>query len=59
MIRIFRPGVLMSYGPAPRRSPGRIHLANTEPATYMHGIIEGTMRSGARAAEEVLVGRAA
>jgi monoamine oxidase len=53
MIRIFRAGVL-----APRRSPERIHWANTEPATYMHGIIEGAMRSGARA-EEGLAGRRA
>jgi len=56
MMGIFRPGVLTSYGPALRRPAGRIHWANTETATYMHGMIEGAVRSGERAAEEVLAG---
>jgi monoamine oxidase len=33
---------------------GRIHWANTETATHMHGFIDGAIRSGERAADEVL-----
>ena len=48
------PGALTSYGPALRRPVGRIHGASTETATLMHGLMEGAVRSGERAAREVL-----
>ncbi|WP_307662225.1 FAD-dependent oxidoreductase [Streptomyces sp. V1I1] len=42
----FPPGALTNYGPALRRPVGRIHWANTETATLMHGLMEGAVRSG-------------
>jgi monoamine oxidase len=54
MIAHFAPGVLTSYGTALRQPVGRIHWAGTEQATLMHGLIEGAVRSGERAADEAL-----
>ncbi|WP_405807239.1 FAD-dependent oxidoreductase [Streptomyces sp. NBC_00210] len=54
MVGHFPPGALTSYGPALRRPVGRIHWASTETATLMHGLMEGAVRSGERAAHEVL-----
>ncbi|MFF4228886.1 flavin monoamine oxidase family protein [Streptomyces sp. NPDC001820] len=54
MVGHFPPGVLTNYGPALRRPVGRIHWASTETATLMHGLMEGAVRSGERAAREVL-----
>jgi monoamine oxidase len=54
MVGHFPPGALTNYGPALRRPVGRIHWANTETATLMHGLMEGAVRSGERAAGEVL-----
>ncbi len=54
MIGFFAPGVLTTSGPALRTPVGRIHWAGTERATAMHGLIEGAVRSGEAAAEEVL-----
>ena len=45
---------LTSYGTALRQPVGRIHWAGAERATEMHGLIEGAVRSGERAAAEVL-----
>ncbi len=56
MMGVFRPGMLTSYGAARRRPEGRIHWAGTETATIMHGLIDGAVRSGERAAAEVLAG---
>ena len=39
--------------PCARRS-GRIHWAGTETSTYWNGYMDGAVRSGERAAEEVL-----
>ena len=50
------PGVLYEYGPALRRAVGRIHWAGTETATYWIGYMDGAVRSGERAAREVLRG---
>lgn len=50
----FPPGVWTSYGPALREPVGRIHWAGTETATIWNGYMEGAVRSGKRAAEEVL-----
>lgn len=54
MIAHFPPGVLITFGPALRQPAGRIHWAGAERATLMHGLMEGAVRSGERAAEEVL-----
>jgi monoamine oxidase len=48
------PGVLTQFGPALRTPVGRIHWAGTETATVSLGTIDGAIRSGKRAAAEVL-----
>jgi monoamine oxidase len=54
MIAHFPPGVLTTYGPLLRAPAGRIHWAGTETATRHHGLIDGAIRSGERAADEVM-----
>ncbi|MFB6441685.1 flavin monoamine oxidase family protein [Streptomyces sp. NPDC056411] len=54
MVAHFPPGALTNYGSALREPVGRIHWAGTESATSMHGLMEGAVRSGERAAREVL-----
>lgn len=54
MIGHLPTGVLTGYGSAIRQPVGRIHWAATETATAMHGLMEGAVRSGERAADEVL-----
>ncbi len=54
MMAHLAPGVLSQFGPALRRPVGRIHWAGTETATISHGTIDGAIRSGERAALEVL-----
>jgi len=48
------PGFLLAYGPSLRRPVGRIHWAGTETSTYWNGYMDGAVRSGERAAAEVL-----
>jgi len=48
------PGVWSAYGPALREPIGRLHWAGTETATVWNGYMDGAVRSGERAAEEVL-----
>jgi monoamine oxidase len=48
------PGVMTQYGRLLRAPCGRIHWAGTETATESHGAIDGAIRSGIRAADEVL-----
>jgi monoamine oxidase len=48
------PGVLTTYGSALREPVGRIHWAGAETATYWNGYMDGAVRSGERAAREVL-----
>jgi monoamine oxidase len=48
------PGVLLDYGTAIREPVGRIHWAGTETATYWSGYMDGAVRSGERAAAEVI-----
>jgi monoamine oxidase len=48
------PGVLTQFGRALRTAVGRVHWAGTETATVSHGTIDGAIRSGERAATEVL-----
>jgi len=50
----FPPGVLTTYGPLLTEPFGRIHWAGTETATVSHGAVDGAVRSGERAAREVL-----
>jgi monoamine oxidase len=54
MIAHFAPGVLTNFGEALREPAGRIHWAGSERATEMHGLMEGAVRSGERAADEVV-----
>jgi monoamine oxidase len=48
------PGTLLDFGPAVREPVGRIHWAGTETATLWAGYMDGAVRSGERAAAEVL-----
>lgn len=48
------PGVLVDYGPWIRQPVGPIHWAGTETSDYWTGYMEGAVRSGERAAAEVL-----
>jgi monoamine oxidase len=50
----FRPGILSRYGPLLREPFGRVHWAGTETSTTSHGAIDGAVRSGERAAAEIL-----
>jgi monoamine oxidase len=47
-------GTLLSYSPLIRQPVGRIHWAGTETSTYWNGYMDGAVRSGERAATEVL-----
>ena len=48
------PGVLSRLGPLLQQPFGRVHWAGTETATTSHGAIDGAIRSGERAAAELL-----
>jgi monoamine oxidase len=50
----FPPGVWTSYGRALREPVGRLHWAGTETATVWNSHMDGAVRSGERAAAEVL-----
>ena len=50
----FPPGVWTNYGRALREPVGHIHWAGSETSTNWAGYIEGAVRSGERAAGEVL-----
>ena len=52
----FPVGGWTSYGSAFRAPCGRIHWAGTETASEWHGYMEGAIRSGDRAAREMLDG---
>ena len=56
MIGHYPPGVLTTYGQNIRLPVGRIHWAGTETSTTSHGAIDGAVRSGERAAAEILAG---
>ena len=47
-------GVLTSYGVALHEPVGHLYWAGTERATEMHGLMEGAVRSGEKAAQDVL-----
>jgi monoamine oxidase len=48
------PGTLTRYGPLLRQPFGRVHWAGTETSTTSHGAVDGAVRSGQRAAREIL-----
>jgi monoamine oxidase len=48
------PGVLTGYGSAIRDPIGRLHWAGAETSDYWNGYMDGAVRSGRRAASEVL-----
>ncbi len=48
------PGLLTTHGHLIREPFGRIHWAGTETATVSHGAMDGAVRSGQRAAAEIL-----
>jgi monoamine oxidase len=50
----FPPGLLTRYGRLLREPYDRIHWAGTETATVSHGAIDGAIRSGERAAAEIV-----
>lgn len=48
------PGVLSDFGPTIRARVGRVHWAGSETSTFWAGYMDGAVRSGERAAAEVL-----
>ncbi len=50
----FVPGTWTSYGPLLRQPVGRLHWAGTECSPVWNGYMEGAVRSGELAADEVL-----
>jgi monoamine oxidase len=50
----FTLGALTRYGRLLREPFGRVHWTGTETATVSHGAIDGAVRSGERAAREIL-----
>ena len=55
-VAVLPPDVLAPYGPSLRAPVGPIHWAGTETADYWAGYMDGAVRSGERAAQEVLPG---
>jgi monoamine oxidase len=53
-VGIHGAGSLVANGSALRVPVGRIHWASTETSTYWNGYMDGAVRSGQRAAKEVL-----
>ena len=51
----FGPGLWTTYGESLREPCGRIHWAGTETSSVWNGYMEGAVRSGERAAQEILV----
>jgi monoamine oxidase len=48
------PGTLIDFGPALKDPVGKIHWAGTETSDFWCGYMDGAVRSGERAAKEVL-----
>jgi monoamine oxidase len=53
-VAVSKPGTLTRYGSALRATVGPIHWAGTETSDYWTGYMDGAVRSGQRAAGEVL-----
>ena len=50
----FPPGLLTRYGHLLQEPLGRVHWAGTETSSISHGAMDGAVRSGERAAAEIL-----
>ncbi|KAK8076510.1 hypothetical protein PG994_003782 [Apiospora phragmitis] len=48
------PGIYTNYGPALRQRVGNLHFAGTESSDYWIGYMDGALRSGYRAATEII-----
>ncbi len=53
-VAIYPPNVMATYGKHLHRRYGRVHWAGTETSTYWTGYMDGAVRSGKRAAVQVL-----
>jgi monoamine oxidase len=53
-VMVLAPGTLTEFGPQLRAPIGRVHWAGTETSDYWVGYMDGAVRSGERAASEVL-----
>jgi monoamine oxidase len=53
-VAVLGPGTLVDFGRALRAPVDRIHWAGTETSTFWNGYMDGAVRSGERAAKEVL-----
>ena len=53
-VATYGTGTLVAFGPSLREPVGRIHWAGTETSDYWSGYMDGAVRSGERAAREVL-----
>ena len=53
-VAVMGPETLSTYGSWLRRPHDRVHWAGTETSTYWTGYMDGAVRAGQRAAEEVL-----
>ncbi|HEX4720633.1 MAG TPA: flavin monoamine oxidase family protein [Thermoleophilaceae bacterium] len=53
-VGVLPPGTLIDFGPALRAPVGKVHWAGTETSDYWAGYMDGAVRSGERAAAEVL-----
>jgi monoamine oxidase len=53
-VAIAGPGTLLAYGAQLRATVGRVHWAGTETSGFWNGYMDGAVRSGERAAAEVL-----
>jgi monoamine oxidase len=51
---LYAPGTLSEFGHALREPVGRVHWAGTETSDFWQGYMDGAVRSGERAAAEVL-----
>jgi monoamine oxidase len=53
-VGVYAPGTMTAFGDQIRQPVGRIHWAGTETSTYWNGYMDGAVRSGERAAAEIL-----
>jgi monoamine oxidase len=53
-VALYPPGTMLAYGDQIRQPVGRIHWAGTETSNFWNGYMDGAVRSGERAAREVL-----
>ncbi|KAK8022263.1 hypothetical protein PG993_013030 [Apiospora rasikravindrae] len=55
-VAVAGPGIYTNYGPALKQSVGNLHFAGTESSDYWIGYMDGALRSGYRAAAEIIEG---